>query len=162
MNSRRFRVLVLCTGNSARSILGEYLLRHLNPARFETASAGADPKGSVHPMALAVLRESYGIEASDAWSKRTDQLTGGDFDLVLTVCDHARDACPIWPGASAVVHWGLSDPAAVEGPESAVREAFEAVAAELDRRFRRLVTLPLETQSRDERMRAVAALAEAS
>jgi|CXWL01.1.fsa_nt_gi arsenate reductase len=158
MSGKRLRVLILCTGNSARSILGEYLLRGLDPDRFDTASAGAQPKGTVHPVALAVLADRYGLDASDAWSKRIDQLDG-DFDLVLTVCDHARDACPIWPGTSAVVHWGLPDPAAVDGSEADIRTAFESVAAELDRRFRRLAELPLETMSRDERARAVAALA---
>lgn len=152
------RVLFLCTGNSARSILGEYLLRALAPDRFVTASAGSSPKGSVHPMTTTVLRESWGIHAADAWSKSLDQLEG-EFDLVITVCDHARDACPLWSGETAVAHWGLPDPAAVAGHEEEVRTAFEQTADELHRRFRALVELPLESMTRDERARAMAGLA---
>lgn len=136
------RVLFLCTGNSARSILAEYLLRHLAPDRFETASAGSHPKGSVHPMALRVLAESYGIDAGGATSKPMSAVLDRTFDLIVTVCDHARDHCPVWPSSGRREHWGLEDPAAVEGDEKAQRAAFEATAAQLMQRFRAWIAAP--------------------
>ena len=130
------KVLFLCTGNSARSILAEYLLRHLD-ARFETFSAGSHPRGEVHPLALRVLRETYGIDAGDARSKSWEELRGIDFDYVVTVCDNARESCPVWPGQPAVEHWGLDDPAAVEGTEEGKLRAFQETALLLERRLER-------------------------
>lgn len=141
-SSRPLRILFLCTGNSARSILGEYLLRHLGAGRFETFSAGAAPTGRVHPLALATLGETYGIEAKDARSKSISDLAGVEPDVVITVCDHARDACPIWPGGALQVHWGLPDPAAVEGSEEERREALRSTAAVLHRQLERLCSRP--------------------
>ena len=128
------KVLFLCTGNSARSILAEYLLRSMDP-RFETYSAGSHPKGEVHPLALRVLRESYGIDAGDARSKSWEELRDVNFDRVITVCDNARQSCPIWPGKAVMSHWGLDDPAAVEGPEEEKLRAFEETARLLQDRL---------------------------
>jgi arsenate reductase (thioredoxin) len=128
------KVLFLCTGNSARSILAEYLLRSMDP-RFETYSAGSHPKGEVHPLALQVLREVYGIEAGDARSKSWEELRDVDFDYVITVCDNARQSCPIWPGKAVMSHWGLEDPAAVEGTEEEKLRAFEETARLLHERL---------------------------
>ncbi|MFL6291469.1 MAG: arsenate reductase ArsC, partial [Thermoanaerobaculia bacterium] len=95
------KVLFLCTGNSARSILAEYLLRRFDP-RFETYSAGSHPRGEVHPLALRVLREVYGIDAGDARSKSWEELRDVGFDHVITVCANARQSCPIWPGKAVM------------------------------------------------------------
>lgn len=130
MSATRPKVLILCTGNSARSILAEYLLRQID-RRFESFSAGSDPKGQVHPLALRVLRETYGIDAdelSKARSKSWEELRGVGFDFVITVCDNARESCPVWPGQPIVAHWGMDDPAAVEGTDEEKLRAFKETA----------------------------------
>jgi arsenate reductase (thioredoxin) len=138
------RVLILCTGNSARSIMGEMLLAELGSHRFEVASAGSKPKGEVHLMALEVLQEGYGIDAaSRARSKPIEELEDLPFDLVLTVCDDARESCPVLPGAGVSAHWSLPDPAAVEDPEER-RRAFQETAAALHHRLKLLCSLPDE------------------
>src|SRR4051812_30339244 len=103
--SAPLKALILCTGNSARSILGEYLLRSSGEGRFEVVSAGSRPTGRVNPLAVQVLRERYHLDASDARSKSCAEFRGVEFDFVITVCDHARDACPVWPGSRIVTHW---------------------------------------------------------
>ncbi len=160
------KVLFLCTGNSARSILGEYLLRFMDP-RFETWSAGAEPTGRVHPMALEVLHEVYGIDAGDAESKSWQAVAEVDFDVVITVCDHARDTCPIVPGSPAIVaHWGSQDPAQAEGAETEAafrretKAAFRRVAAEIHGRLERFCALPFERLGRQgltDRLRRIGA-----
>ncbi len=129
-----YKVLILCTGNSARSILGEYLLRVKGRGRFEVFSAGAKPTGRVNPLAVRVLSERYGLDASDARSKSWDEFAGVKFDFVITVCDHARETCPIWPGQPMIAHWGSPDPAAAEGTEEEKYRAFVAVASQIARR----------------------------
>jgi len=137
------KVLFLCTGNSARSILAEYLLRK-DDGRFETFSAGSHPKGQVHPLALRVLREVYQIDASDARSKSWEELRNVDFDFVITVCDNARESCPVFPGHPVTAHWGLPDPAAVEGTPGEQYAAFEEAARVLHRRIELFRNLPLD------------------
>ena len=132
-----FKVLILCTGNSARSIFGEYLLRARGRGRFETYSAGSHPTGRVNPLAVRVLKERYGLDASGARSKSWDEFGDVKFDFVITVCDHARESCPIWPGQPVVGHWGSPDPAAVTGPEEVKYRAFVAVASQIARRIER-------------------------
>jgi arsenate reductase (thioredoxin) len=135
MNSRPpFKVLILCTGNSARSILGEYLLRALGRGRFEVCSAGSHPTGRVNPLAVRVLKERYGLDATAARSKSWDEFKGVHFDFVITVCDRARESCPLWPGQPVIGHWGSPDPAAVEGTEEVKYRAFVTVASEIARR----------------------------
>jgi arsenate reductase (thioredoxin) len=129
------KVLFLCTGNSARSILGEYLLRAKDPERFETYSAGAHPKGQVHLLALRLLREVYGINAEDARSKSWEEFLGVDFDWVITVCDNAKESCPVFPGRPNSLHWGLPDPADFEGPEEEHYALFQEVGEDLDCRI---------------------------
>ncbi|MEM7354260.1 MAG: arsenate reductase ArsC [Acidobacteriota bacterium] len=151
MNDRgQLEVLFLCTGNSARSILGEYLLRSMDP-RVATYSAGAAPTGKVHPMAQHVLLQDYGIDASQAASKSWETLAEVDLDLVITVCDHARDTCPLWPGKpTVVVHWGSPDPAAVTGSEQEVEEAFRRVAQQIHGRLERFCALPYDSMLREQ------------
>jgi arsenate reductase (thioredoxin) len=135
MNPRPpFKVLILCTGNSARSIIGEYLLRARGGGRFEAFSAGAQPTGRVHPLAVRVLAERYGLDAGGARSKSWDEFREVKFDFVITVCDRARESCPIWPGQPVVGHWGSPDPAAVTGTEEETYRAFVTVASEIARR----------------------------
>ena len=145
------KVLILCTGNSARSILGEYLLREQGHGRFDVVSAGAKPTGRVNPLAARVLREKYGIDASTARSKSWDEFRDVKFDFVVTVCDHARELCPIWPGVPVLAHWGSPDPATVEGTEEQKYRAFVQVASQIARRSELLCALP-ETRLFDSAM----------
>jgi protein-tyrosine-phosphatase len=144
MNPPPFKVLILCTGNSARSIIAEYLLRVRGADRFEVHSAGARPTGRVNPLALWVLRQHHGIEAGEARSKSWDEFKQVKFDLIITVCDHARETCPVWPGQPVVAHWGSPDPAAYEGREELKRQLFVRVAAQIARRVDLLCALPDE------------------
>lgn len=129
-----FQVLILCTGNSARSILGEYLLRAKGRGRFEVVSAGSHPAGRVNPLAIRVLGERYGLDAGAARSKSWDEFREVKFDFVITVCDQAREACPIWPGQPMIAHWGSPDPAAAAGTEEETYRAFVNVASQIARR----------------------------
>ena len=147
MSDRPLRILFLCTGNSARSILAEALLNHLGEGRFEAVSAGTRPKGIVHPRALALLERS-GIATSGLASESVDDYTGAAakaLDLVVTLCDEAAaEPCPVLPGAPATVHWGLPDPSAVEGTEEERDEAFERTLADLQARLQLFLALPEE------------------
>lgn len=146
MTDRVYNVLFLCTGNSARSILGEALLNHLGGGRFRAYSAGSHPKGTVHPMALETLR-NVGIPAEGFRSKSWDEFATADapkMDFVFTVCDAAAgEACPIWPGQPITAHWGIEDPAAVDGPDFRQRAAFADGYRFLRNRIAAFVSLPL-------------------
>lgn len=142
-SGRPLRVLFLCTGNSARSIMAEYFLKRLGRGAFEAYSAGAHPTGVVHPLTLKTLRDRFHIDASDACSKSWDVYRGIDFDFVITVCDGARESCPVWPGQPIVAHWGLEDPAAFAGSPEARERLFHRVALEAHRRVQLLTSLPL-------------------
>lgn len=154
-------VLFLCTGNSARSILAEALLNRMGQGRFRAFSAGSQPKGEPHPMALEVLR-SGGFDTAGLRSKSWHEFAGADaprIDLIVTVCDNAAgETCPVWPGRPIAAHWGIEDPAAVEGARQ--REAFERALLYLHNRISLLVELPVasidELTLRD-RMRAIGA-----
>ena len=145
---RVYNVLFLCTGNSARSILGEALLNHVGAGRFRAFSAGSTPKGQVHPMSLEVLADA-GISIEGLRSKSWEEFAGPDaptMDFVFTVCDSAAgEACPIWPGQPMTAHWGIEDPAAVEGPEFRQRAAFEDALRFMRNRIAAFASLPLET-----------------
>ena len=143
-DDRPFRVLFLCTGNSARSIFAEYFLRRLGGKRFEAFSAGANPAGVVSSVTLKVLRERFHIEASDARSKSWDEHRDVRFDFVITVCDNARETCPVWPGQPIVAHWGVDDPGAFSGPADARERFFHRVALTLYHRLQIFTSLPLE------------------
>ncbi len=133
------RVLVLCTANSARSQMAEALLVHWGGDLVAVTSAGSHPGAGVHGEAVATLA-AYGIDWTDRTAKGLDAVAGDRWDLVITVCDAARDACPLWPGVPAV-HWGLPDPAGV--PVRAQGEAFRSVAEALAQRVRAFLDLPL-------------------
>ncbi len=126
------RVLVLCTGNSARSQMAEALFAHKGAGRFEASSAGARPASRVHPFAIDVLRE-HGIEWPERLPKGLDAVADREWDFVITVCDHAREACPIFPGHPVTLHWGMSDPARASGSEAERRRAFADTYALLER-----------------------------
>jgi arsenate reductase (thioredoxin) len=128
------KILILCTGNSARSILGEYLLRAKGKGRFEVFSAGSRPSGRVNPLAIRTLQEKYNLDASDARSKSWDEFKDAKFDFVITVCDNAKEACPVWPGQPVIAHWSSPDPAGVEGTEEEKFQFFVSVASQIARR----------------------------
>lgn len=157
MGSAPYKLLFLCTGNSARSILGEYLLKQLGGSRFQVFSAGSFPTGKVNPLAIQVLKDVYNIDASPARSKSWEEFEDLQFDFVITVCDNARETCPVWPGQPIVAHWSSPDPAAVEGSESEKYRAFQEVAAQINQRLQRFTALPLENM---DRRALVAALSE--
>jgi len=133
MTSRK-RVLILCTGNSARSQMAEGLLRHLAGDRFDVASAGVAPT-QVRPEAIAVMRE-LGIDISHHRSKSVDEFLGQDFDYVITVCDNANEQCPIFPSNTKRIHWSFEDPAAAAGDEQARLAVFRRVRDEIFDRLR--------------------------
>lgn len=128
------RVLILCTGNSARSQMAEGLLRHDAGDRFEVASAGVDPT-SVRPEAIDVMKQ-IGIDISGHRSKSVDEFAGQAFDYVITVCDNANQNCPIFPGNTKRIHWSIDDPAAVKGDDDAKLTVFRRVRDELRHRLR--------------------------
>lgn len=149
---KTFNVLVLCTGNSARSILGEALFNHLGAGRIRAFSAGSQPSGQVNPVALDTLA-AHGVPWPNGWAPRSkswDEFAAAGappLDFIFTVCASAAgEACPVWPGHPATAHWGIADPAHVE-PLAARRAAFETAYGELEKRIAAFLKLPLETMS---------------
>jgi len=146
------RILFLCTANSARSILFAATLNHLGKARFEAHSAGSQPAGVVNPSALAELQRR-GIPAEGARSKSWDEYADPEavgFDVVITVCDSAaNESCPVFFGDFVKAHWGLPDPAAIQGDAALVQAAFRRTEDVIVARIQALVALPMETMSRD-------------
>jgi arsenate reductase len=132
--TNRKRVLILCTGNSARSQMAEGLLRHLAGDRFEVASAGVSPT-HVRPEAITAMRE-IGIDISDHHSKSVDEFADQGFDYVITVCDNANEQCPVFPGKTERIHWSFEDPAAAEGEENARLDVYRRVRDEILQRLR--------------------------
>ena len=151
MSDPTYNILFLCTGNSARSIIGECLINRLGRGRFHGFSAGSHPKGEVHPLAIEVLRRNNFV---------TDGLRSKDWgefaapgaprmDFVFTVCDNAAaEVCPVWPGQPMTAHWGIADPAAVEGDEVTRMMAFRQALRELEHRIDIFVNLPLASLDR--------------
>jgi arsenate reductase len=149
-----FKVLFLCTGNSARSIFGEFLMRKIGRGAFETWSAGARPRGEVSPYTLRVLRESYHLDPSEARSKSFTEFLGVPFDYVITVCDRARETCPTWPDSTVVAHWASPDPGAFQGSDEDTFRYYQSVAGQIQRRIELMCCLPLASldQARRERL----------
>lgn len=143
-----FNVLFLCTGNSARSILAESLLNQLGKGRFLAYSAGSHPAGRVNPFALELLTKNhFPVDAlrSKSWDEFA-QAGAPRLDFVLTVCDNAAgEVCPVWPGQPMTAHWGIPDPAAVEGSDEQKRCAFVRAMEQLQRRISMFVSLPFAT-----------------
>ena len=151
MSEKIYNVLFLCTGNSARSILGEKLIERWGQGRFRGFSAGSHPKGEIHPLTLEILqRNNYrtdGLRNKD-WT----EFSGSDaptLDFVFTVCDQAAtETCPLWPGQPMTAHWGVPDPAAVEGDEVTHMMAFRTALRELENRIKIFVALPIASLDR--------------
>lgn len=150
MSDKSYNVLFICTGNSARSILAEGLLNDLGQGRFQAYSAGSHPKGQVHPLAIQTLQH-WKLPTDGYRSKNWDEFAQPGaplLDFVFTVCDNAAgEVCPVWPGQPMTAHWGVFDPAAVEGPEDKQRAAFMDVAIILKRRIELMLSLPEKSLS---------------
>jgi arsenate reductase len=139
-----FNILFICTGNSARSIFGEYLIERIGKGLFRSYSAGANPVGRVNPYAERVLKEVYHIDASEARSKGFEDVEAKKFDFVITVCDKAKETCPVWPGQPIIAHWGAADPALAEGTDEQIYQQFKQVAMLIQRRIELLCALPFD------------------
>ncbi len=154
-------VLILCTGNSARSVLGEGLVHHLGAGRFRAYSAGSKPMGRVNPLALDTLA-AHGMALPEARSKSWDEFAQPDspaIDFVFTVCDSAaNETCPYFPGPGVRAHWGIEDPSHVDGDDAAKRAAFELAYQKLRRKVEAFVALPLDTLDREALQRELAAI----
>jgi arsenate reductase len=148
MDARVYNVLFICTGNSARSIMAEGLLNHLGRGRFRAWSAGSHPAGAVNPLALALLHKWH-IPTDGFRSKSWDEFAAPgapQLDFVFTVCDKAAgEVCPLWPSRPMTAHWGVADPATVEGPAEVRERAFLDAAAVLKRRIELMLALPLQS-----------------
>ena len=153
MTDRPIRVLFVCTGNSARSVMAEALVRTKGSASFDVHSAGTDPRG-INPLTLRVLFEA-GIDASWARSKSVTEYLGQQFDYVVTVCDEARQVCPVFPGVHESLHWGYEDPAEAKGSAEERLAVFRRVFVQLGERINQFV--PLALRERRERQEAGAA-----
>jgi arsenate reductase len=158
---RIYNVLILCTGNSARSILAEASLNRLGAGRFHAFSAGSFPKGEVNPFAIDLLKR-LNFPTEGFRSKSWDEFAAPGaprLDFVFTVCDNAAgEVCPVWPGKPVTAHWGIADPAAVEGTEAEKTDAFRRAFRELEARIKLLVSLPiasLDELSLKEKLQAI-------
>jgi arsenate reductase (thioredoxin) len=151
MQDKTYNVLFICTGNSARSVIAEGLMNELGEGRFIAFSAGSHPKGSVHPLALKTLT-AHRIPTDGFRSKSWEEFAGPDAPLlhfVFTVCDQAAgEACPVWPGQPMTAHWGMPDPAAVEGNEPVKEKAFLDSFITMKRRIQLMLALPLSSLDR--------------
>jgi arsenate reductase (thioredoxin) len=156
-----YHVLFLCTGNSARSIMAEALLNYWGQGRFRAHSAGSQPKGQVHPLTLETLERNHlptdGLR-SKSWNEFS-KTAAPDLDFVFTVCGNAaREQCPYWPGQPMTAHWGIEDPAAVEGSKDEQARAFQRALRELDARIKLFINLPfesLDTMALQQRLREI-------
>jgi protein-tyrosine-phosphatase len=148
---RPYNVLFLCTGNSARSILAEAILNKIGKGKFVAYSAGSDPKGKVNPHSLALLRR-LDFPTGELRSKSWNEFSGADappLDFVFTVCDNAaNEVCPVWPGQPMTAHWGVPDPAAVDGDQQEIDFAFREAFAVLQRRIELFANLPVQSLDR--------------
>ena len=142
-----FRVLFLCTGNSARSQMAEKILNRKGRGKFVAESAGSHPAAHVNPLAVEAL-ERHGYFWTGGRPRGLDGLADQDWDFVITVCDRAKEACPFFPGQPVIAHWGMPDPAAVEGTEDERRRAFDDTLLTISRRLDLFLALPVEKLSR--------------
>jgi arsenate reductase len=159
VTGRPLRVLFLCTGNSARSQMAEAVLNWKGKGRFAAESAGSRPASRVNPLAIDTLRQ-YDIPSPGHAPRGIDGLEREPWDFVITVCDRAKESCPVFPGQPMLAHWGMPDPAAVGGDETTRRAAFREAFLLISRRIDLLLALPLEKLERlalEARLRAIGA-----
>jgi arsenate reductase len=142
LTGKPLSVLVLCTGNSARSQLAEVILRDASQGRIHVASAGSAPQPEIHPMARIAARKLLNVEMEGQYPKLLDEFLGQRFDYVITVCDRAAESCPVFPGDPKRLHWSFEDPAAVQGGDEEQQRAFDNVARALLGRVRLWMALP--------------------
>lgn len=166
MSGKTYNVLFLCTGNSARSVLAETILNHVGKGRFKAYSAGSHPNGQVNPYAIKYLQQQ-GLPTEGLRSKSWDEFAGADapqFDFIITVCDNAAgEVCPVWPGKPTSGHWGIEDPAAVEGTDAQKLAAFAHAFTLMNRRISLLINLPdekLQAQAIKQELNHIGALRE--
>ncbi len=166
MSDKTYNVLFLCTGNSARSVLAETILNHTGKGRFKAYSAGSHPNGQVNPYAIKYLQQQ-GLPTEGLRSKSWDEFAAPGaphFDFIITVCDNAAgEVCPVWPGKPTSGHWGIEDPAAVEGTDEQKLAAFAHAFTLMNRRISLLINLPdakLETQAIKQELNQIGALRE--
>jgi arsenate reductase len=161
MTDTVYNVLFLCTGNSARSILAESLINALGHGKFRGFSAGSFPKGRVHPMAIELLKR-VNLPTEGLHSKSWDEFAAPGappLDFIFTVCDNAAgEVCPVWPGKPVTAHWGIADPAAVEGTDADKARAFHRTLMELETRIRLFTALPLASLDRMKLQEALRAI----
>ncbi len=143
----RVAVLFVCTGNTARSPIAEALLRHHSGAQSEVASAGSRPKSRLHPNAIRVLRNEFGIDITDQDPQHVDTVSGRRFDYVISLCDKAREACPDFPDHPRRRHWSIADPTLGGDTDEASYPAFQQTAANVDTRVRYLLPVLARTAS---------------
>ena len=158
------RVLFLCTGNSARSQIAEQVLNRKGRGRFVAESAGSHPAARVNPHAIEAL-ERHGYFWTGGRPRGLDEVLDQNWDFVITVCDRAKESCPIFPGQPVIAHWGMPDPAAVEGPEETIARAFDDTLLAISRRLDLFLALPIEKLSRlalEHRVKAIGERLEAS
>jgi len=161
MTRKPYNILVLCTGNSARSIIGEALFNTMGAGRFKAYSAGSHPTGRVNPLAIEQV-QALGYPVDDLRSKSWDEFAqpgAPELDFVITVCDKAAgEVCPFWPGQPVTAHWGFPDPAAVVGTDDEKRAAFALTLRQIRRRVELFLNLPIETLDRmaiEKKVRAI-------
>src|SRR5437868_819140 len=138
--SKKRRILFLCTGNSCRSQMADGIMNKIGSKRFEAYSAGSDPAGYVHPMAIETMAAMH-IDISKNTSKSLDVFLNQPWNLIITVCDNAKEACPIFPGQPVTAHWGFEDPAKFEGTDEEKRRYFAQIAMQIEWRIRLLLSL---------------------
>lgn len=141
------RILFLCTGNSCRSQMAQAIMNRFSQGRFEAFSGGSNPAGYVHPLAIKTL-EGAKLSAEGLRSKSWEEYQGQPFDFVITVCDRARETCPVWPGQPITAHWGFEDPAAATGTDEQISRVFRKVFTEIQTRISLLLALPMDKLSR--------------
>ncbi len=156
-----YNILVLCTGNSARSIMAEALINTLGQGQFKAYSAGSQPAGKVNPFAIEQI-QSLNDSLENVRSKSWDEFAMADapiMDFIITVCDNAAgEICPFWPGKPISAHWGFTDPAAVQGNDDEKRQSFSAVFNQIKNRVEKLLALSLETMDREKIQQALQAI----
>jgi arsenate reductase len=137
------RILFLCTGNSCRSQMAEVIMNRLGRGRLEAFSAGSNAAGYVHPLAIKTLQDAK-LPTEGLRSKSWDEYQGQPFDFVITVCDRAKESCPVWPGQPVTAHWGFEDPAAATGTDEQKERLFRKVFTEIQTRINLFLALPMD------------------